>query len=404
MNKKVVVTGIGIISPVGTGKEKFWNSLKGGISGISEITSFDCSQYRVKIGGEVKDFRPEKYMSLTQAARSGRAAQYTYAGAKMALEDAGIDVESLQGKRVGVCMGTTMGEVQVVEKIDKSIYRQKIDEVRPELFRQYMSNNITAFTMDELGLEGPQYLFSNACAAGNYAIGYARDLITWGKSDIAIAGGVDPFSRVAFTGFNRLFSLTSDICSPFDKNRKGLVVSEGAGILILEDEKRAKARGANIYAEIKGYGLGMDAHHMTSPHPEAEGAIASIYGALKSAGLSADDIDYISAHGTGTPANDRIESCAIRKVFSSASKIPPVSSIKSMLGHAMGAASALEAAACCLMLQNQTILPTMNFATPDPECIEDCVPNSPRSQRLRNVISNAFAFGGNTSCLVLSKC
>ncbi|MCX7920489.1 MAG: beta-ketoacyl-[acyl-carrier-protein] synthase family protein [Clostridia bacterium] len=404
MEKKVVITGIGVISPVGTGKKKFWNSLVNGVSGVAEIKSFDTSEFRVKIAGEIKDFDAEKYLSESQISKSGRAAQYTYAGTKMAIEDAGIELQKLKDKNVAVCMGTTMGEVQVVEEIDKKICSQKEEDIKPELYNQYMSNNITSFVMQELDLKGPQYLFTNACAAGNYAIGYASDLIKRGKADMAIAGGVDPFSRVAFTGFHRLLSLTPDICSPFDKNRKGLVVGEGAGILILEELESAKARGATIYAEVKGYGLGMDAHHMTSPHPEGEGAIASIWSALKSASLSVDEIDYISAHGTGTPANDKIESIAIRKVFEGAKKIPPVSSIKSMMGHAMGAASALEAAACCLMIQHQTIIPTINFETPDPDCIEDCVPNVARKQALNHVLSNAFAFGGNTSCLVLSKC
>ncbi len=403
MAKRVVVTGVGVISPVGMGKKKFWDCLAHGISGIGEIKSFDCSDFRVKIGGEVKDFTPDDFLRADQIKKSGRAAQYTYASAKMALEDAGLESNSLQEMRAAVCMGTTMGEVQVVEEIDRKHCGGKPDEIEPSLYRQYMSNNITAFVMEELGLKGPQFLFSNACAAGNYAIGYASELIKRGKADVALAGGVDPFSRVAFTGFNRLLSLTPDVCRPFDKNRKGLVVSEGAGVLILEDMDRAAARGAPVYAEIKGYGLGMDAYHMTSPHPEGEGAITSMAAALQNAGLTADDIDYISAHGTGTPANDKIESYAIRKVFGGARKIPPVSSIKSMIGHAMGAASALEAAACCLMLQKQTLLPTINFTTPDPECIEDCVPNMARKQELKHAISNAFAFGGNTSCLVLSQ-
>ena len=404
VDKRIVITGLGVISPVGTGKEKFWNSLVNGISGVAEIKSFDCSDFRVKIGGEVKDFYPHEHMSSEQAQKMGRGSQYAYAGVKMALKDANIEESSLQDKKVAVCMGTTMGEVQVVEAINKAISANHINEIESDLFSQYMTNNITSFVMNELKINGPQYMFCNACAAGNYAIGYASDLILRGKADMALAGGVDPFSWIAFTGFSRLLSLTHDICRPFDKNRKGLVVSEGAGVLILEEMESAKARGAYIYAEVKGYGLGMDSHHMTSPHPEAEGAIASMNLALKNSKLTVDDIDYISAHGTGTPANDKIESHAIRKVFESARKIPPVSSIKSMIGHAMGAASALEAAACCLMIQNQTILPTINFTTPDPNCIEDCVPNTARSQKLEHVMSNGFAFGGNTSCLILSKC
>lgn len=404
MNKRIVITGIGVVSPVGTGKNLFWNRLINGVSGIGEVKSFDCSEYRVKIGGEVKDFKPEDFMSSEQIVRGGRAAQYTYAGAKMALEDAGIALDDLRKKTVAVYMGTTMGEAQHIEEINKKIATNKITGREGRLFKQYLGRNITSFLMTEMGLSGPQYVFTNACAAGNYAIGFATDEIKKGKADIAIAGGVDPFSRIAFTGFSRLLSLTPDICRPFDKNRKGLVVSEGAGVLILEEYEHAVSRGAEIYAEIKGYGLGMDAHHITSPHPEGDGEIRSMTLALENSGLSTSDIDYISAHGTGTQANDKIESLAIKKVFDSAGKIPAVSSIKSMLGHAMGAASALEAAACCLMIRNQKIVPTINYTSPDPDCIKDCVANVAREQKLNNVMSNAFAFGGNTSCLILSKC
>jgi 3-oxoacyl-[acyl-carrier-protein] synthase II len=219
---------------------------------------------------------------------------------------------------------------------------------------------------------------------------------------VAICGGVDPFSRIAFTGFNRLLSLTPDKCRPFSKNRKGLVVSEGAGVLILEERERALARGSHVYCEIAGYGLGMDAYHMTAPHPEGVGAFDSIQRALADASLGPGEVDYISAHGTGTPANDKTESIAIKKTFGTDRSIP-VSSIKSMIGHTMGAASAIEAVMTCLSLERGTLLPTMNWEIQDEDCIADCVPNQSRPFQGKTAISNSFAFGGNTSCLVLKK-
>jgi 3-oxoacyl-[acyl-carrier-protein] synthase II len=394
---------LGIISPVGTGKKIFWESLVNGVSGIEKITAFDCSAYRVKIGGVVKDFDPEQYLDAQQIRTCGRAAQYACSAAQMALADAGISKDELAAKQTAVCLGSTMGEIQAVEAINEIGCINGIAAVAAEEYSKARPGRITTLLASALGLRGPQHLFLNACASGNYALGYAADLIRRGRADLALAGGVDVFSKVAFTGFNRLLSLTPDSCRPFDRNRKGLVVSEGAGVLLLEELNAAVARGATIYAEVKGYGLGTDAYHITSPHPEGAGAAASMMEALKAAGMAAEEIDYISAHGTGTPANDKTESRAIHAVFQNAGRLPPVSSIKSMLGHAMGAASALEAAACCLMLQQQIILPTINFETPDPECNVDCVPNEARQQRLTKVMSNAFAFGGNNSCLILAK-
>jgi 3-oxoacyl-[acyl-carrier-protein] synthase II len=403
MSRRVAVTGIGVISPVGTGKEKFWASLAGGVSGIGPVTAFDCGALRVKIGGAVKDFDPRNYLDARQLRNSGRAAQYAYAAAQMALADAGIGPETLAAGPVAVCMGSTMGEIQAVEAMNEVICHSGIAAVTPEAYAQARSDGIITFPVTKLGLSGPRHLFLNACASGNYALGYAAALIRRGRVGRALAGGVDVFSKTALIGFNRLLSLTPDRCRPFDRDRRGLVVSEGAGVLLLEELETAVARGASIYAEVKGYGLGTDAYHITSPHPEGAGAAASMAAALQDAGTAAAEIDYICAHGTGTSANDKTESRAIRAVFKDAGRLPPTSSIKSMLGHAMGAAGGLEAAACCLMLKRQIILPTINFATPDPECIPDCVPNEARRARLELVMSNSFAFGGNNSSLILAK-
>jgi 3-oxoacyl-[acyl-carrier-protein] synthase II len=246
-------------------------------------------------------------------------------------------------------------------------------------------------------------MIPTACAAGNYAIGYGYDLIQLGKADMVISGGADPFSGIAFTGFNRLLATTPDVCRPFDLNRAGMAVSEGSGMLILERLDHALARGAQIYAEILGYGLGCDAFKMTIPDPEGSGGIMALSRAIKNTGIAVEDIDYISAHGTGTGENDKIETAIVKAVLKDNAYKIPMSSIKSMLGHTMGAASAIEAAACAMMIRNNVMLPTINYKDPDPECDLDCVPNTSREAEVNTVISNAYAFAGNCSALVLRK-
>jgi 3-oxoacyl-[acyl-carrier-protein] synthase II len=402
MKNKVAITGIGVVSPVGTGKEKFWHNLAGGISGIGPVQSFDCTPFTVKIGAEVKDFDATEFMSSAEAAECGKYLRYALAAARMALADAGLQESSLSGQKAALAIGTTMGD-QSVERgaIEAQVDSGNWDEVKASEISGIRHCTITSYIAAKFGLAGPQILFNNACAAGNYSLGWAADQIRDGVVPVVIAGGVDVFALTAFAGFHRLFSLAPDNCRPFDKDRKGLVLGEGAGILILEDMERAWKRGARIYAEFAGYGLGMDAYHITSPDPGGGGAVRCMLEALQRSGLSSRDIDYISAHGTGTPSNDKYESFAVKQVFKE--KIPPMSSIKSMLGHSLGAASALEAAACCLMMEENLMAPTINYRTPDEECLIDCVPDQARPKELRHVMSNAFAFGGNTASIILSK-
>jgi 3-oxoacyl-[acyl-carrier-protein] synthase II len=246
-------------------------------------------------------------------------------------------------------------------------------------------------------------MIPTACAAGNYAIGYAFDCIRSGTADTMLAGGSDAFSRIPYTGFARLGAIAPERCQPFDKNRQGMVPGEGAAVLVLEKADAARARGATIYAEVKGYGLSCDAHHMTAGHPEGDGAIRAMEAAIADAGVALDDVDYISAHGTGTPTNDRIESLALHRLFGDRAKSLPMSSIKSMLGHTMGAASAIEAAACSLALHTGIVPPTINYEEPDPECEVDCVPNQARTIDPRVVLNNAYAFGGNNASLCLAR-
>lgn len=401
MRKRVAVTGLGMITPVGTGKEKFWRNLSAGISGIAPVRSFDCSDFRAKIGAEVKDFDPLDYMEPEKAAACGRLKQFAFSAAKMAVLDAGLDKGAEEGIDAALCMGATIGS-HVPCGIEEQLAMGALDGVSGHELEGLTPSDVNSYICSELGIYGAMYFFHNACASGNYSIGCAYDLIMEGKTELAIAGGVDTFSILPFAGFNSLMSLATDTCRPFDKNRKGLVLGEGAGVLVLEDYRRALERGAHIYAELSGYGLGMDSYHITSPSPTGYGAEMAMKEALDCAGLKCGDIDYICAHGTGTVANDKTEAIAIGKTFGNAAHIPPVSSIKSMTGHSLGAASAIEAAACCLMIENSLILPTMNFETPDEECNFDCVPNRAREKRLRHVMSNAFAFGGNTSSIILS--
>lgn len=400
--KRVVITGLGLITPIGTGVSAFWEAAFRGENGVRPLTNFDASDFRTKTGGEVLDFDADKYLEENEKNRMGRSSQFAVAATKMAIEDASVDLSEYDSTRIGLSMGTTMGEPQVLEKGIRIKYSSGDPAQIPRtLPRQYPCVTIPAHIAQIFSISGPYMMIPTACAAGNYAIGYAYDLFQLGKIDIAIAGGSDPFSGIAFTGFNRLLATTPDIVRPFDKNRNGMAVSEGTGILILEEFEAAKARGAPIYAEILGYGLGCDAYKMTIPDPSGSGGIVAMNNALKNTGIKPEDIQYICAHGTGTVENDRTETVIAKEVLGSHAKKISMSSIKSMLGHTMGAASAIEAAASALMLKHQTALPTINYSEPDPECDIDCVPNTARSISMTTIISNAYAFAGNTSSLVL---
>jgi 3-oxoacyl-[acyl-carrier-protein] synthase II len=398
-NLRVVITGLGVISSIGIGKDQFWDNLLQGKSGISTVSSFDTSEHFTHNGGEVHNFNPDTFMSAENKKSLSRASQFGLAAAKLALEDASLLLSEQDGLMVGVCIGTTMGSGQVIEKINDLIITEK--DVELNVIRMFPTNTTPAAIAQELNVTGPVFMFSTACAAGNYAIGYGFDLIRLKRANIVIAGGSDPFSRIAFTGFNQFGAVAPEKCQPFDKNRKGMMVAEGAGILVLESLDHALKRNAVIYAEIAGYGLSCDAHHMTLP--SVEGVSRCMIQALQETSTTIGQVDYICAHGTGTPANDRTECAAIQDVFGSRTKDIPVSSIKSMLGHTMGAASAIEAIACALTVKNNVIPPTINYETPDPECDVDCVPNQAREYEVNVALNNSYAFGGNNASLVLRK-
>jgi 3-oxoacyl-[acyl-carrier-protein] synthase II len=399
MSERVVITGLGAVSSVGIGWPEFWQGLLEGRSGISPVTSFDTSRHFTHNGGEVKDFDPDRFITIDDQRSMSRATQMAVAAAELAASDAAIDQEAVSGSKVSACIGATTGSIHVIERINDHVMRGESAPLN--LVRQLPTHSTSSKVAETLGLRGVAWMFSTACAAGNYAIGYGYDLIRLGRADIVFVGGSDAFSRISFTGFNQFKAVAPERCQPFDKNRKGMMAAEGAGVLVLESASRAAVRGARVYAEVGGYGLSCDASHMTSP--SVDGIMKCMKKAMKEAGIGPDDVHYISAHGTGTLNNDRAECAAIGEVLGPRHASVPVSSIKSMLGHTMGAASALEAVACALVVANDMIPPTMNFETPDPECDIDCVPNAARRHAVSIALNNSYAFGGNNACVVFKK-
>ncbi|OGW47710.1 MAG: hypothetical protein A2078_05880 [Nitrospirae bacterium GWC2_57_9] len=399
MNKRVVITGLGAISSIGIGKDAFWRSLLEGKSGISPVSAFDTSRHFTHNAGEVKDFNSEQFLQRDRLRTMNRATQMAVASARLAVADACFTSDQLSGIGVGVSHGTTLGAAQAIEEVDNALVANR--DADRDLFVQMPPHAAASAVAAEFGCEGPHFMVTTACSAGNYAIAYAYDQIRLNRADIMIAGASDGISRIEYTGFNQFSAVAPDKCQPFDLNRKGMIPGEGAGMLILEDLEHAVKRGAAIYAEIAGYGLSCDAHHMTNA--SVAGIVQCMKSALEHSGVTTAEVDYISAHGTGTRANDRAECAAIKEVFEQRYRDIPVSSIKSMLGHTMGAASALEAVACALVVQHDIIPPTVNFETPDPECDIDCVPNRSRKQRVAVALNNSYAFGGNNASVVFKK-
>ena len=397
---RVVVTGVGVVTSIGSGVESFWRALLGGDCGIGPVESFDTSKYSVHIGGEVKTFDPAPFVKRLPIERMGRASQLAIAAARLALKDAGLSPDALPADKVGVSIGTTSGEPTLIEQFDDAEIAGKRDAIGREFIEQYPSHVIAAHVAAELGFGGPNIVIPTACAAGNYALSNACDTLRTNDADVMLAGGSDCFSRITYTGFARLGAIAPERCQPFDKNRKGMVPGEGAAVLVLERYENAVARGARIYAELAGYGLTCDANHMTAP--QGDGATRAMKLAIADAGIQPSDVNYISAHGTGTAVNDRVETAAVRHAFGDAA--PPMSSIKSMLGHTMGAASAIEAVACVLAVQHDALPPTINYETADPECDLDYVPNEARFARVDVAMNNAYAFGGNNASVIFRKC
>ncbi len=403
MKRRIVVTGLGAVTPVGTGADELWSGLLAGRSGFTPVESFDTGRFNVHLGAEVRGFEPAAWVRTLDPAALGRASQFAVAAARMALADAGLEAEAVEPERAGVSMGTTSGEPVEVERFDDRYLAGELDQVGPEFMGLYPCHMIAAHVGQELGFGGVNTMIPAACAAGNYAVAHALDVLRAGRADLMLAGGADAFSRITYTGFFRLGAIAPDLCRPFDKNRKGMIPGEGAAVLVLEPLERAVGRGARIYAEVAGYGLSCDAHHMTAAHPEGDGAARAMERALADAGVAPDEVSYISAHGTGTPTNDRLETIAVQRVFGEGG-VPPMSSVKSMLGHTMGAASAIESVVCALAIATGRVPPTMNYEEPDPECDLDVVPNAARKLDVRVTMNNAYAFGGNNASVIFRSC
>ncbi|HOY08743.1 MAG TPA: beta-ketoacyl-[acyl-carrier-protein] synthase family protein [Candidatus Omnitrophota bacterium] len=398
--RRVVVTGLGVVSSVGIGWQEFWKNLLAGKSGISEVTAFDTSKHDIHLAGEVKGFNPDDFISHNKMKGLPRGSRFAIAASRLALKDACLKEHDLRKKCAGVVLGTTMGEIQVVEQMVKHLYvtQKGFKAIRALM---YPCNLIPSNVAHYFRVTGQNRILGNACAAGNFAIGYSFDLIRQGNADYMLAGGVDVLSRIAFSGFVRLFAMSKDKCQPFDKNRKGMMLGEGAGVLILESLENALERGAKIYAEVLGYGVSCDANHMT--HPLVSGVEKAVWKSLRNSSVDITDVDYINAHGTGTTENDKAECQAFHNVFGERLPHIPVSSIKSMLGHSMGAASALEAVVCCLSIDRSEIPPTINYEEKDPECEIDCVPNISRKHPVKLALNNSQAFGGNNCSVILGK-
>lgn len=407
---RVVITGAGIISPLGHTTEENWDSLLSGRSGIGKITQFDSSHLPVQIAGEVKEFNPADYMNFKEARRLSRASQLVIAATKMALEDAGLEPPIADAERVATIIGTGAGGLEVADRELQILRSQGFNRVSPFAMVGFLPN-MPAYHVSLLaGAKGYISTVVAACASGSQAIGDALDIIRMGRADVVIAGGVEGLVHEAsITGFARMRALSmrnsepERACRPFDKDRDGTVISEGSGIVIIESLDHAQKRGAKIRAELLGYASSSDAFHISQPDPEAAGAIRAIDWALKDANLEPSNIDYINAHGTSTPINDVMETFAIKKLFGEKAYDTPISSSKSVLGHAMGATGAIEAIFCVRALEEGIIPPTWNYETPDPECDLDYVPNAPREGELNTVLSNSFGMGGQNACLVLGK-
>lgn len=394
MKKKVVITGVGTVTSIGDNSVSFWENCLAGKNGISKVEMPNIELLKAKNAGQIKDFELSNYHKQRSKHKLGRSTQLLIVSMIEAIKMSKINKEQVDK----IYIGTTMGDVAIDQVIYNKFNNIESDD---DLFRQNQLKNIIADASYELEIVSDGKLFCNACSAGNYALISGFESIRNGDADVIIAGGVDAFSSTAYYGFNRLGAAAENKCMPFDKNRSGMVVAEGSACLIIESEEHAINRNANIICEISGYGISSDAYHINSPHPEGKGILKATQDAIKYSKISPIDIGYISAHGTGTISNDKIESKALNEIFG-ARKVP-ISSIKSMIGHAMGAASAIESVACCYVIKYGKIPPTINFETEDEECDIDCVPNKYRELNIEYAMNNSYAFGGSNASVIFKK-
>ena len=410
MKKRVVVTGLGVISPNGIGKEAFWEANLNGTSGVDYIEGLDVSDMSVKIAAQVKNFDPMAFMQEGVAKRADRFSHFGIAAAKLAMEDSGMDTEQLDKERAGVIFASGLGGALFHEEQMIRAIKANTVKVAPICVPKITPNAVAAQIAIQHGFLGPNYVVSTACASGNHAIGEAFRKIQHKEADVMVTGGAEaPLTLFTLSAFSALRTLSRAPCPPreasrpFDLNRDGFVMGEGGAALVLEDLDHALARHAPIYAEITGHGLTSGAYHMGMPGADGQDAARTMALALKDAALRPGDIDYINAHGTSTRANDLAETRAIKKVLGERAFQVPVSSTKSMIGHTIGAAGAMEAVISCLVIQNHRIPPTINYQEPDPECDLDYVPRKAREKAVRAVLSNSFGFGSVNACLIFQK-
>lgn len=409
---KIVITGLGIVSPIGTGKEEYWKALSTGQNGFGRITRFDPVNSTCQIDAEVKGFDPTVYVEKKRARRMDLFTQFAMAAAHLAMKDAGVNIETINKERAGVIVGSGIGGLPTIENQHKILLEKGQSRVTPFLIPMLITNIAPGEIAIDFGFVGPNYSVSSACATANQAIGTALRHLRYGDADLIIAGGTEgAITPLGVAGFCQAQALTTDFndnpalsSRPFDKNRSGFVMGEGAGLVVLETEAHARKRGARIYAELAGFGSTDDAFHITAPSPDAKAAVKAMRLALEDARMKPEDIGYINAHGTSTALNDKTETKAIKLVFGEelARKIP-ISSTKSMTGHLLGAAGGAELIATILSMQNKIVHPTINYSTPDPECDLDYVPNTARPHEFQAALSNSLGFGGHNAVLVIKK-
>jgi len=411
MDRRVVITGLGAITPVGNNVETFWSNLKKGVSGIRKIEAFDTTGYDCQIGGEVRGFDPKPFFGNPKdIRRTDRFAQLALAAAKMALENSGIDLEKLNRDRFGVIVSSGIGGLKTLEDQYTVLVTKGPSRNSPFTIPMLISNMASGLISMEYGLHGPNLCIVTACATSNNAIGESWRMIKFGDADIFLAGGSEAsIVAIGLAGFSAMRALSTRndeperASRPFDRDRDGFVMSEGAGVLVVEELEHAKARGANIYCELTGYGLTADAYHMTAPPPNGEGAARAMQLALDHARISPNQVDYINAHATSTDIGDLCETRAIKKVFGDYAHKVSISSTKSMTGHLLGGAGGVEMAACALAIRDSVIPPTINLENPSEECDLDYTPNVAREKKVRVVLNNSFGFGGHNATLVATE-
>jgi len=410
LKRRVVITGLGMVTPIGSGVDDFYQALITGRNGVGRVTHFDPSEYSSQMAAEVRDFNPLDYMDKRKLKTMDRFAQFAFAAAKLALEDSGMDMESVNGDRFGVFIGSGNGGNRAIQDEWQVLCEKGPSRVSPRFITKVLINMVASHVSIEWGLRGPILSISNACSTANHSIGSAFRIIQYNEADMMLAGGAEAaITELPYAGFCALRAMSQrnddleHASRPFDKERDGFVMGEGSGVILIEELEHARARGAKIYAELVGYGSTADAYHLVAPPPDGGGATRAMQLALDDASIEKEKVTYVSAHGTATPLNDKTETVALKRVFGDHARRIAVSATKSMFGHLLGGASGVEMSAVCLAFEHGVIPPTINYEVPDPECDLDFVPNEAREARVDYVMCNSFGFGGLNAVIVLKR-